>query len=88
MCVGCGCFTCCGRPKNRPKAETCNFAVPLEYIPFLSEKDGRGIARIGNQTLLIPITLLISRPFRYVKNFSGEGLRPLIIGGIYTVHTK
>ena len=29
-------------------SETCKLAIPLEYVPFLSEKDGRGIARIGN----------------------------------------
>ena len=36
------------RNSNRPKGQTCNIAVPLEYIPFLSENDGRGIGRIGN----------------------------------------
>ena len=33
---------------SKSVSETCKLAIPLEYVPFLSEKDGRGIARIGN----------------------------------------
>lgn len=33
------------------EGQTVNFVVPLEYVPFLTEKDGRGIARIGMHNL-------------------------------------
>ena len=41
------CWTLMNAP-SKSVSETCKLAIPLEYVPFLSEKDGRGIARIGN----------------------------------------